>query len=555
MSLLKGISLSSENGLRQKAVNLFYLIFLILIFSFIPSGFVDSTFHTNVSLDLISNEVNQLNNNNTKYFLHLLKNEPKLLNETKYKLIRIESITNNTTAYIDSLKVKLISIDKMNKYGFFKFGKEETTSNEVMVYGKQADSLFNKLAAYKETMAEYLSPREKKYLDAILPLPRYEMTSEGIKIPAREFYFKHTPLNVTILNLSHFKSRVERIKVYAHQKLINKTFFENASSIPFDDLKLGSGESISDLIGNSTIQEFFEKLELSSNLATGSTTGLSGKHRYFIESLTDTIHPMGKAIEYYAYFDTAGTKNMSITVSSDDGTEYFGLSKPGSFYFYPSSRGRYTFTFNNGKKVTTKHITVIDSDPIIENTRLSTLYIGLDNPLSVKTSEFDADDNLTAVITNGQVIKKGNIFYARVYKTGITQIKIYANMSYGRIKVAEKSFVIRELQNPIPVINNLKSGGVVKKANLSQLQNMKLLTDEYLIDEDVYVANFEFMLIYGDYSSIVKPIKNTGASLNRNILNALEKAKPGDILMFNNIRTLSSRGAESLIPSLTLTVI
>jgi hypothetical protein len=555
MSLFKGISLSSENGLRQKAVNLFYLIFLILIFSFIPSGFVDSTFHTNASLDLISKEVNELNNNNTKYFLHLLKNEPELLNATKNKLIRIESITTNTTAYIDSLKVLLISVDSMNKYGFFKFGKEETTSNDIMIYGKKADSLFNKLAAYKKTMAEYLNPTEKKHLDAILPLPRYEMTSDGNKMPAEEFYFNHTPLNVAILNLSHFKSRVERIKVYAHQKLINKTFFENASYIPFDDLKLGSGESISDLIGNSTIEDFFKKLELSDTLAVESATRLSRKHRYFIESLTDTIHPMGKAIEYYAYFDTAGTKNMSITVSSDDGTEYFGLSQPGSFYFFPSSRGRYTFTFNNGKRVTTKRITVIDSDPIIENTRLSTLYIGLDNPLSVKTSEFDSDDNLTAVITNGQVIKKGNIFYARVFKTGITQVKIYANMSYGRIKVAEKSFIIRELQKPIPVINNLQSGGVVKKENLSQFQNMKLLTDEYLIDEDVYVANFEFMLIYSDYSAIVKPIKNTGASFNRNILNALDKAKPGDILMFNNIQTLSSRGTKSLIPSLTFTVI
>jgi hypothetical protein len=555
MSLFKGISLSSENGLRQKAVNLFYLIFLILIFSFIPSGFVDSTFHTNASLDLISKEVNELNNNNTKYFLHLLKNEPELLNATKNKLIRIESITTNTTAYIDSLKVLLISVDSMNKYGFFKFGKEETTSNDIMIYGKKADSLFNKLAAYKKTMAEYLNPTEKKHLDAILPLPRYEMTSDGNKMPAEEFYFNHTPLNVAILNLSHFKSRVERIKVYAHQKLINKTFFENASYIPFDDLKLGSGESISDLIGNSTIEDFFKKLELSDTLAVESATRLSRQHRYFIESLTDTIHPMGKAIEYYAYFDTAGTKNMSITVSSDDGTEYFGLSQPGSFYFFPSSRGRYTFTFNNGKRVTTKRITVIDSDPIIENTRLSTLYIGLDNPLSVKTSEFDSDDNLTAVITNGQVIKKGNIFYARVFKTGITQVKIYANMSYGRIKVAEKSFIIRELQKPIPVINNLQSGGVVKKENLSQFQNMKLLTDEYLIDEDVYVANFEFMLIYSDYSAIVKPIKNTGASFNRNILNALDKAKPGDILMFNNIQTLSSRGTKSLIPSLTFTVI
>jgi hypothetical protein len=76
-----------------------------------------------------------------------------------------------------------------------------------------------------------------------------------------------------------------------------------------------------------------------------------------------------------------------------------------------------------------------------------------------------------------------------------------------------------------------------------------------MVDEEVYVASFEFMLIYNDYEAVVKPIKNVGASFNSSILNSLQKAKPGDILIFNNIRTLSSRGVESLIPSLTITVI
>lgn len=547
--------MSKENSLRQKAVNLFYLIFLILIFSFIPSGFVDSTFHTNTSLDLISNEINHLNNTNTKYFLHLLKNEPELLFDTKDQLIHIESITKNTVDYIDALKLKLVSVDKMDNYGFFKFGRDENTSNDVMIRGKQADSLFNKLEAYKKTMAEYLNPEGIKELNDILPLPSYEDNSEGGQVPAEEFYFSRTPLTVSVLNLSHFKSRVERIRVLAHKQLINTVIFENASVVPFDNLKLAEGETFGDIIGNSSMAEFFEKVEPNGYLRTEKERKEYRQSRFYIESLTDTIHPMGKAIEYYAYFDTTGTKRMRIQVSSDDGVQNFGLSKPGPFYFFPNTKGRYTFTFNNGKKLTTKKITVIDADPIIQNTRLSTLYIGLDNPLNIKTSEFDSDDNLEAEITDGQVIKKGEIFYARVFKKGITQVKIFAQMPYGRIKVAEKSFVIRQLHKPIPTIIGLQSGGIVKKENLSQFKVMELLTDEYLVDEEVYVAEFEFMLIYNDYQAVIKPIKNTGSSFNNIVLDALKKAKVGDVLIFNNIRTLSSRGVETIIPSLTLTVV
>lgn len=547
--------LSPENKLRQKAVNLFYLIFLILIFSFIPSGFVDSTYHTNTSLDLISNEINQLNNTNTKYFLHLLKNEPELLFEAKEDLIHIESITKNTVEYIDNLKLRLVSVDKMDNYGFFKFGKEENTSNELMIRGKQADSLFNKLDAYKKTIAEYLNEEEIKKLNEILPLPSYEKTSEGKRIPVEEFYFSRTPLTVSILNLSHFKSRVERVKILANKKLINTILFENASVVPFENLKLAEGETFGDILGNSSLAQFFEKIEPNGFLTSEKERFEARISRFYIESLSDTIHPIGKAIQYFASFDTSGTKQLRITVSSDDGIEKFSLSQPGAFYFFPNSKGRYTFTFNNGKKSTTKKITVIDADPIIQNSRLSTLYIGLDNPLNIKTSEFDANDNLEAEITNGQVIKKGEIFYARVFKKGITQLKIFAQMPYGRIKVAEKSFVIRQLHNPIPHINGLQSGGIVKKEDLDQFKVMDLLTDEYLVEEEVYVADFEFMLIYDNYQAVIKPIKNTGSSFNKRVLEALQRAGQGDILVFNNIRTLSSRGVETVIPTLTLTVL
>jgi hypothetical protein len=142
-----------------------------------------------------------------------------------------------------------------------------------------------------------------------------------------------------------------------------------------------------------------------------------------------------------------------------------------------------------------------------------------------------------------------------VFKKGLTQVKIYAQMPYGRIKVAEKSFVIRELHKPIPHINGLQSGGIVEKANLGQFRSISLNTDEYLVDEDVYVAEFEFMLIFNNFSSVVKPVINKGSSFNSIVLEALKKANPGDILIFNNIRTLSSRGNEVVMPSLTLTVI
>lgn len=557
------------NPLRQKAINLFYLIFLILLFTYIPADFVDSAYHSNQSLDLLSNDINQLNKDHVVYFLHLLKAEPELFEDSKRKFIEIENLAQITTSYIDSLKIELINVDKMNEFGYFKNGRKEITSNAIMIHQEKAQKLFNKLQAFKTTLSEYVSSSSSYKLKEILPLTKYERTSDGKYKTANNYYFDKTPLNVSVLNLSHFKSRVERAKVFAHKTLIEEITFENAKLIPFDAFKINETEQLEDVYAVSTIQEFFNRINPNNNLVQQKSeiekqleealewieqNKKKVDRNYYIETLTDSIHPAGKAIRYKADFEKGSTK-LEIQVKTDKGTEYFKLNTPGSFYYFPKSKGRYSFIFNNGKKRIVKDVTVIDTDPIIQNTKLSTLYIGIDNPLNIKTSEFDEDDNLLAEITDGQIIKKGNIFYARVYKKGITQVRIYAQMPYGKVKLAEKSFIIRELQAPTPSLNGVFSGGTVSVNNLGQLETLSLKTDEYLVDEDVYIAECEFMMIYDGYNRVTKPIINKGSSLNQGILNAIRNAESGDILIFSNIKTLSSRGTQKVIPTLTIKVI
>ncbi len=257
---LTSTKLSSGNGLRQKAINLFYLIFLILLFSFIPSDFVDSAYHTNSSLDLISNDINRLSKDNTLFFLHLLKKEPELFKESQEKFLEIERLTNNTTQYIDKLKLDLINVDKIDEFGFFRNGRKETTSNEMMIYGKRADSLFNKLEAYKKTISEYLTYDGVDHINTILPLSKYEKNADGNFINSGDYFFKRTPLNVSILNLSHFKSRIERIKVYVEEKLITYVVYNNPSIQPFKDIRIAKDETVKDIYTASTVEDFFEKI-------------------------------------------------------------------------------------------------------------------------------------------------------------------------------------------------------------------------------------------------------------------------------------------------------
>jgi hypothetical protein len=541
--------------LRGKIVRLFYIIFLILFFAYISSDFLDSSFHANQSLDLISNEIGQISTTNSIYFLHLLKEDPDLYERTKNEFLEIENLTEQMTNSIDDYKFDLINIEKVNKYGYFNNGKSESATNNFMIRQQKADTLIRKMKTYKMMISDYLSSEEAQYLDEILPLNRMIVRSDGQLQNIVDFYFHKTPLNSAVLNLSHFKSRIERIKNYALEKTIAKVIDQNPNLIPFDFFKLVDSEKVSDIYTASSLQEFVEKVDGEPSATTSKVVKSIDDLKYlYVESVTDTIHPLGEAVRFNARFEDELMDPVRVRVTSGDKVESYTLNKGSEFIYYPQTKGRYSFSFSSGNFRVEKRIKVIDVEPVIQNSKLSTLYIGIDNAVKVKVSEFDAADDLTAEITNGRVIRKGDYFYIRVKKKGINRLQVYANMPYGKIKVAEQSFIVRELQKPVAFVDGFSDGTTVTVDEIAKMKRMKVKTDEYLIDEDIFISGFEFMLIRGEDNTASISIVNTGASFNVGILDVLEKAEPGDILLFKNIKSKSSVGTERSLQTITLTV-
>jgi hypothetical protein len=506
-------------------------------------------------MEMITLNYGQQNSDKSINFLRLLKSDEALFEETRESLIEVENLSKNTVNYINELKKNILQIDKFDEFGYYKNGREESTSNSFMIDENRADSLFRKLNAYKRSIAKYLSAKDFAYVNELLPLDDYIMSSEGHLVEAEKYYFKRAPLNISVLNLTQFASRIERIKVFVSDNIMQQVLEQNISNLPIEGLKFTDNEDIGNYFGSSSIEEFFETLDPIKYSRKEDLKEQNNRFtQFFVESLTDSVHIIGQPIKFDISFDSSNLKKVSINVKSDKGTEYFSLNKSGKFIYFPDKKGKYEFVFSSDLKTSNKLITVIDADAILENTRLSTLYIGIDNPLSIKTSEFDEGDDLFAEINDGTVIRKGNIFYARVFKKGIVQIKIFIQKPYGKIKIAEKSFVVRELLPPTPSINKFESGSKVSVEDAKKFEDILIKTDEYLIEEQVYIADFDFLVISSSTNTVAVKIKNVGASLNNDVRNSLEKIKPGDLIIFNSIRTLSSRGTEIVIPNLTLTV-
>jgi hypothetical protein len=72
--------------------------------------------------------------------------------------------------------------------------------------------------------------------------------------------------------------------------------------------------------------------------------------------------------------------------------------------------------------------------------------------------------------------------------------------------------------------------------------------------EEVYVSDFDFVFIPSGGKPFSFYYHNSGASFNDKVLDALSQVRPGNILLFTNIHTKSSLGAERPAAPITINV-
>lgn len=542
-------------NLRQKAINLFYLVFLILFFTYISSDFLDSVNKSNESFQSLCEDSKSLNTSNTLFFINLLKSEPQLMQKTLNQFQNAELLIDETAVYLESVKLELLENETIDQNGFALNGHKDIEVSKLMLAEKKAQELYAKLDVFKKLVAEFLSVEEQGKLLQILPLPKYEKNREGKLLNFEAFYFNRTPLNVGLLTLTQLRARIEKIRSLVYESIAVRTFKELSNSPEFANFLNLKDVQLNDVLEANSIVEFFKREQMDEELdETQEEPTKMTLNPLIIESQSDTIHQLGTAVKFYVKFDTAFQRTLKIRITSKKGTEIFGISRPGDFVYFPVSKGDYTFLFDDGNTVKSKKIKVMDVDPLIKNARLSTIYVGIDNPLSIRTSEFDASDDLFAIITNGEVFRKGELFYARVTKSGIVKLSIFANMPYGKVKVAEKSFIVRNLNPPKLQINGHYSGGNLNSSALQKIIGLTAEKDEILLDEQVYISEFEFMVLYADGDRAMKPAKNIGASFNQEILKVIQSLKSGDIIFLSNIKTKYSSGLEDNIPGFRLNI-
>jgi len=559
---------SSAHKLRQKAINLLYLIFLAMIFTYISSDFVDAIQKTDQTTTMLCNEVSMQTNRYNTIALSHLKNDSIAYEETKIQLYKIDKASNNAIAIIDSLRMSLIEKEGFNKYGYLNGGKNDAVSTDYMIYGKKAKDLFDKLETYKLDISQFVEADKVDQLDTIMPLPNRIAATDGKLVDLDKFYFDKSPLTISLLNLNSFRSKIELIRSFVVNELVSDAISSSSYAIPAPISR--SFVSEASLIGNKDyIQVFQENINWDSVILYDTKEPskqtvdvealkkeLAKKRKLVsIESLNDSIYAVDHPIRFNFKFDPKSGKSIKIKLTDPNGEDQeYLMTEPGTFLFVPDVKGYYQLRFTNGEFSGRKNIKVIDLSPVLETKNVGTLYIGINNELKLRSSEFEDTEGLQARISSGRILKRGSSFFARVDEEGEVRVEIFAKMPYGFVRVAHKDYVVRKLNPPNASFQNETNGSAIPVSKLASMQRIQVKTDELLVSESYYIAGFEMTIIYNDHTAILKPIRNTGNSLNSTSMEALSKAQAGDIVMFSKIRGKSSLGTDIELQPLTYTI-
>ena len=564
------IGFTEDSSLRQKTINLVYILLLALIFSFIPSEFIDSIQTSEESMVMLCETLEEQNSKYALMILDYIKDDKILFDDLKYSILAINKRTDEAVEKLEKIKLSMVRERGYNRHGFLKDGKRERTPNRVMIHEQAADSLFASLELYKRQMAELLPAGELIILDSILPLKEYQLTSEGRLIKSDEFFFFRTPLSAAVLNLSQFRARIERIRYYTTRKLIRVNIESKENDVPSSVLEFLAEQTSDKYLSEKQegpksnksnpsqesdyISDFFDHLEQTEKLGTSRKT--DGITLLSVEIKKDSIYSVWNPIRFQVRFDPRITEKVDVFIIRIDKEEItkYTMQEPGTFLYVPPVEGDYRFSFKSASEQLNKTIHVIDAEPILQNNRMGVLYTGMDNLLNIEPAIYKDTDGLVARISNGKIIKKGNRFFAQVDKKEIVQVEVYARMPYGFVQVANKQFAVRDLLPPFGSINSFTSGGTISLDEVSKLRSIDVTNVEYLSNENYMVESFEFTIIYNSHTAILQPIKHDGRALNASALDALKRVKPGDILLIDKIQTTTSSGHRERIAPISLTV-
>ena len=191
----------------------------------------------------------------------------------------------------------------------------------------------------------------------------------------------------------------------------------------------------------------------------------------------------------------------------------------------------------------------------VSPTKMNVLYIGVPNPLSITLG--DAKPGTERVsISQGSISGSGNSWTATVSSVGEAKITVGGTTPSGEAaKTQSANFRVKLIPSPIPTLGGdevLTNNGKGQKGTIKAKGGIVPLLKDFDFEARFNVISYDFYLTSG--GELLPARGNSGPMYSGAVTNLIDRAKPNDLIVFDNIKVKGPDGKTRKIPGMSFQI-
>ncbi|MGG9972688.1 GldM family protein [Ferruginibacter sp. SUN002] len=497
--------------IRQKFINLMYLVFILFAFIYAPTNSLDSLLYSTKSIKRVEtlmvpeNEV--LKNSLSKDSAFIAANST-----VYYATLSVIDSIEYVIKKLDSFQTVLVEPQYKGIAGYPRNFRSASIANKVFIYNNSANQLRQTLDRIKTNMDKAGLGNLRQNIDSLLPTTTEIKNSKGADKKWSAFFFEKTPKAVLLLTTEKMKLD---LMVLTRDILTQVSNMRSKKQI--EEISTQSPDNTMFVVKMLNGMEVPIKLDWS---AVGSD---SVKNRLLTEvinnKLTGTLIKNGQAI-------SQATFNQKAMEQQDpQQPQPPVIIKQEQLY------------------------------AVIGKGAFDDLYLGVDNPVDI-VSSIPAGYKQEVTVNEGEIINKSGKYYLRFKREGFTKITVSAVKGATRKLLDEKEFKIILLPNPDVYLSGYK-GGIISKDIVKVAKSIELKNEANNLFADVYnCESFDVTLVpFDNPIGEIKVRGNSGSSFSAETKEVLQKVKRGDVIVLDNFKIRTPDGLIRRIPTVVYRVI
>lgn len=493
---------------RQRMIGILYLVLLGLIALNVPESLMDAFKNITDSLNKSRENVTAgIQNTYTTFENTKLKEQPERAKPIYEKAKKASAIASDLDTYVEGIKKELIEAGGgiEPSTGDVSARDNLDISPHIMIDGKKADELKEKINTTRESLLALLDPKDREginfSLDAVDPKPR-----PGMRRNWQEAYFgEGIPLGASLTTLAKIQA----------------------------DTKNAENEVVKKLLGN--VDKAVVNLDKFSAVAVAPSSYVIAGQPYTAQ-----------------VFLTASDSKSSPDISVG-GSKLPVVDGKGTYTVNTGSEGTFTWNGKIAVKQTDGTIKYYETgaqtyqvarpSAVVSPDKMNVLYIGVQNPISVSAPGI-AKEKLHVSIGSGSISGSAGHYIATVSSIGETTVTVSGEVGNGKTQVlGATKFRIKRIPDPKAVFAG-KSSGSTSAANIRGQDKLFARLENFDFDTHFEVTRFTMFIAKPRQDAVI--LSSTGSDLTGQMKAALATITPGTRVIFTSIMATGPGGQRSL---------